>query len=213
MRPSKRLLAAVAGLIAASLLSACLLPGGDGEVAEPAQSPTPEVAADVIAEDTPESQSPVESSNAATAALPLPGALPTPVPVTPVPHIYMALQPDGEGKPISAIFAIDAARDSTPSDDPAIRLTPEYGRCNPHEMRSYTFEAEAAAAPVASEADQVRGLTVAKLPAFMAIAVTDKMLATGLATTREQTRALNICTRKLWEELVLSENEAAPIQQ
>ena len=212
MQPPARLLAAMAGLIAASLLSACLLPG-DGEVAEPAQSPTPEVTTDVIAEDTPESQSSAQSSNDATAALPLPGALPTPVPVTPVPHIYMALQPDGEGKPISAIFAIDAARDNTPSDDPAIRLTPESGRCNPHEMRSYTFPAEAAAAPVASEADQLQGLTVAKLPAFMAVAVTDKMLATGLATDREQTRALNICTRKLWEELVLSENEAAPIQQ
>ena len=95
MRPPMRLLAATAGLIAASLLSACLLPG-DGEVAEPAQSPTPEVTTDIIAEDTPESQSPAELSNAATAALPLPGALPTPVPVVPVPHIYMALQPDGD---------------------------------------------------------------------------------------------------------------------
>jgi hypothetical protein len=157
-----------------------------------------------------------ETGNAAAAAdgaiavLPVPaGALPAPPPATPVPHIYLALQPDGEGKPISAIFAIDAARDNTPSDDPAIRLTPENGLCNPQEMRSYTFPREAAEAPVVSETQQAQGLTAADLPAFLAVSVTDRMLATGLASNREQTRALNICTRKLWEELVLSENQAA----
>jgi hypothetical protein len=212
MRP----FSALAGVIAASLLAACQ-PTGEGP--EPAQTPAPETTAvgtpGSLAEDmpqppagAPEPQPPGEPENSARAALPLPGSLPTPTPASPVPHIYMALQPDGVGMPVSAIFAIDAARDNTPSDDPAIRLTPENGLCNPQEMRSYSFPAEAAAAPVVSEADQAKGLTVPTLPAFMAVAVTDKMLATGLATDREQTRALNICTRKLWEELVLSENQA-----
>ena len=33
------------------------------------------------------------------------------------------------------------------------------------------------------------------------------------ADDREQTRPLNVCTRKLWERLVLADNPAAPIQQ
>jgi hypothetical protein len=35
------------------------------------------------------------------------------------------------------------------------------------------------------------------------------MLADGLVNDREETRALNICTRKLWERLVLGETQAA----
>jgi hypothetical protein len=73
-------------------------------------------------------------------------------------------------------------------------------------MLNYNFPPEYAAAPVTSEADQDRGLTAADLPAFMAVSVTETMLARGLASDREQTRALNICTRKLWEELVLAGN-------
>ena len=48
-------------------------------------------------------------------ALPAP-ALPeqTSPPAPPVPHIYMALQPGGAGGQVSAVFAIDAARDNTP---------------------------------------------------------------------------------------------------
>ncbi len=33
------------------------------------------------------------------------------------------------------------------------------------------------------------------------------MLERGLANEREQTRALNVCTRKLWERLVASGNQ------
>jgi hypothetical protein len=195
---------AIAALLGALLPAAC--------------QNTVEAPAVIIAEDTPQSgsdgQAPAISDDTAVAALPQPGTLPEPPPSAPAPHIYMALQPDGEGKPISAIFAIDAARDNTPSDDPAIRLTPENGLCNPQQMRNYAFPPQFAASPVISEAEQARGLTAANLPEFMAVTVTDRMLATGLATDREQTRALNICTRKLWQELIQPENQtAAPAGQ
>ena len=147
-------------------------------------------------------------------------ALPAPVrpeqaspPAPPVPHIYMALQSDGAGRTVSAVFAIDAARDNTPSDDPAVRLTPADGLCNPQEMRSYDFPPQDAARPVVSEAEQAEGLTARDLPAFMAVSVTDKMLSLGLARDREATRALNVCTRKLWERLLLTGNQPGPLEQ
>jgi hypothetical protein len=186
MRP----LAGCAGsIIAAALLTACQTTGDEPAAVEPAAPPVAESQQTEALDDT------------VTAALPQPGALPPPIP-----HIYLAMQPGGEGKPTSVIFAIDAARDNTPSDDQAIRLTPENGRCNPQEMLNYNFPPDYAAAPVTSEADQNRGLTAADLPAYMAVSVTDTMLARGLASDREETRALNICTRKLWEELVLAGN-------
>ncbi len=147
---------------------------------------------------------PIPTPAAQVPALPTPAALP-PAQTAAVPHIYMALQSDGAGSPVSAVFAIDAARDNTPSNDPAVRLAPENGRCNAQEMRSYTFPPQDAAQPVVSEARQSRGLTAANLPGFMAASVTDMMRARGLASDREQTSALNICTRKLWEQLVLSQ--------
>ena len=172
------------GLIAAALLAACQT-SGEAPPETPAQTgPT---------------QPPAPETPAASPALPAP-ALPTLPP--PVPHIYLALQSDGAGRPVSAVFAIDAARDNTPSDDPAVRLTPENGLCNPQEMRSYDFPPEDAARPVVSEAEQAEGLTARDLPAFMAVSVTNKMLSLGLADEREQTRALNVCTRKLWERLL-----------
>jgi hypothetical protein len=121
-----------------------------------------------------------------------------------VPHIYMAVQDAGEGHPLSVIFAIDDARDGTPSDDLALRLTPEKGLCNPHEMTRYDFPAEAA--PVVGAAEEAAGLTAGDLPAFMAVAVTNALLEQGLASTPEDTRPLNICTRKLWQQLVLPES-------
>jgi hypothetical protein len=157
-----------------------------------------------ISPDTAAQADPAPAPAPETTALPAP-ALPTPA-SPPVPHIYMALQSDDAGRPVSAIFAIDAARDNTPSDDPAIRITPEGGRCNPQEMRSYNFPPEDAARPVVGETEQAQGLTAGGLPDFMAVSVTESMLERGLASDREDTRALNICTRKLWEELVLSEN-------
>lgn len=128
----------------------------------------------------------------------------TPDALPPVPHIYLALQPGGSGFPTSVVFAIDAARDGTPSDDPAIRLTPEAGRCNPQEMRRYDFPEDAA--PVVSEPEQAKGLTADDLPDFLAAAVTGRLIEAGLATEPEDTRPLNVCTRKLWQRLVVAGN-------
>jgi hypothetical protein len=201
--------AGLAALAVATLLAACQAtePGAESSgqpeaaaVPNPAPAPAP----------APGSGEPPPEAAAASAALPppeVPGASAPKPTDNPAPHVYMALQPDGPGLPVSVIFAIDAARDGTPSDDPAIRLTPDNGLCNPQEMRHYAFPPEAAH-PVVTEADQARGLTAANLPEFMAVAVTDRMLAEGLAEDREETRALNICTRKLWERLVLGETQA-----
>jgi hypothetical protein len=135
-------------------------------------------------------------------------------PAQQVPHIYMALQEEGTGKPVSVVFAIDASRDNTPSDYPAIRITPDGGLCNPQEMRFYKFPERYAARPVVSEIEQDEGLKVIDLPNFMAISVTNEMMSQGLATAPEQTRPQNVCTRKLWERLILAENQpAAPAGQ
>ncbi len=123
-----------------------------------------------------------------------------------MPHIYLSLQSQGAGRPVSAIFAIDAARDATPFDDPAIRLTPEDGLCNPQSMTSYNFPEADADRPAVTEADRERGLTAALLPSVMAVVVTERMLEAGLAETKEDTRAMNICTRKLWQQLVSAGN-------
>ena len=120
-------------------------------------------------------------------------------PAARAPEIYMDLQRDSAGL-VSVIFATDASRDGTPGDDPAIRLSPEGGECNPQQMRRYAFPD--GAAPVFGPPEASRGLTAADLPAFMAVAATETMLARGLAADREDTRPQNICTRKLWERLV-----------
>jgi len=149
------------------------------------------------------------SSASATETAPLPAPKPDPAMLPPppapdqVPHIYMALQDADDGQPISVVFAIDAARNGTPSDDPAIRLTPESGHCNPQEMTRYDFPPGTTPTVGATEANE--GLAARDLPAFMAIAVTNEMLTRGIATEPEQTRPLNICTRKLWEQLVIVE--------
>ena len=199
----------IAGLTAAALLSGCKTIGNPFAKTEPAApaatgtlpavKTTPEEAT-AAAPPLPDPRPEPQSEQAALPTLPAPA---TPPP--PIPHIYLALQSDGEGSPVSAIFAIDAARNNTPSDDPAVRLTPENGLCNPHEMRKFTFPPQYAVKPVVSEIEQAQGLTAADLPAFMAVSVTDMMLARGLASDREQTSALNVCTRKLWEQLVLTQ--------
>ena len=192
MQRAARLAGLPTAALLAALLAACQTTG---------EAP-PDSATDAPAQ-AEQAQPPVLDFPAASAALPAPALATLP---PPVPHIYMALQSDGEGRTVSAVFAIDAARDHTPSDDPAIRLTPESGLCNPHEMRRYDFAPEDAARPVVSEAEQAEGLTVRNLPAFMAVSVTEKMLSLGLADEREQTRPLNVCTRKLWERLVAAGN-------
>lgn len=146
-------------------------------------------------------------------ALPLPDGLPNPADdptlrtaeraariAAETPHIYFSVQAE-RGRPVSVVFAIDAARDNTPADDPAIRLTPAEGDCNPQELRRYAFPAADAARPAFSEAEALRGVTAAELPRFLAAAVTERMLEADLAAEPEDTRPQNVCTRKLWERL------------
>lgn len=192
----------LAGLVAAALLAACettiekpapagdTAPAGDGGTA---------TASDVSA-------NPATETTSAAGTPPVDGPS-----APPVPHIYLALQPGGTGRPVSAVFAIDAARDGNPSDDPAIRLTPEAGRCNPQEMRRYDFPPEATT-PVVSEPEQARGLTPQDLPRFLAAAVTGRLIDAGLAAEPEDTRPLNVCTRKLWERLVVARNGDRPAE-
>ena len=206
-------LAGLSGLTAAALLAACQTigdPASDGLEPEttlnsqvqtpPAQPPASEPAPDTAPDPAPDSP---PDQTAANTTLPAPG---TQQPPNPVPHIYMSFQLDNTGTAVSVIFAIDVARDNTPSDDPAIRLSPEDGRCNPQEMRSYSFPPKDAATPVAGDIEQSQGLSVRNLPAFLAVSVTNSMLNRGLAVDREDTRALNICTRKLWERLLAAGN-------
>ena len=123
------------------------------------------------------------------------------------PHVYMSLQPNGS-RPVSIVFAIDAARNGDPGDDPAIRLTPQDGQCNPQELRGYRFPPADTALPAFGPKQVLDGLTARDLPSFLAVEVTNRMLADNLATDREQTRGQNICTRKLWEQLILSHSRA-----
>jgi hypothetical protein len=191
-------LAGLAGLAATALLAACQ---NVGEPADPAVvTQTPPDSQTQLPEPTPgQTPDPADASS----TLPEPETQP---PANPVPHIYLSFQLDNTSTLVSAIFAIDVARDNTPSDDPAIRLSPEDGSCNPQEMRKYDFPPKDAAAPVVGDTEQAQGLTATDLPDFLAATVTEAMLNRGLAITREDTRALNICTRKLWESLVLAEN-------
>jgi len=191
---------AALALLAAMGLAACQTD------ADPAAGTPPAEAAPAATPATPPAAPAATPAQAkAAAALPVPGARPG----QQVPHVYMALQPEGPGKPISVVFAIDAARDNTPSDDPAVRITPENGLCNPQDMAFYNFPPQYAARPVVSELDGEEGLTAADLPGYMAIAVTNEMLNLGLAAEPEETRPQNVCTRKLWEQLVAAENAPA----
>ncbi|MEM6905388.1 MAG: hypothetical protein AAF568_05800 [Pseudomonadota bacterium] len=204
----------------AALLAAVLLAGCEGEGLD-----LPEIAVpDLFSEETAEAlaeeaaPAPVESSELAPPAgadlLPTPGA-PTPQETDPdlalnseeqqiaeiaanAPHIYLAVQEDG-GRPTSLIFAIDEARDGTPSNDPAIRLTPDAGQCNPQVMRSYNFPALYDGAPVFSGEQILRGVRAEQLPAYMAIAASNELLRLPQFETRDDVAAHNICTRKFWE--------------
>ncbi|MGF1501251.1 MAG: hypothetical protein ACFBSD_05505 [Paracoccaceae bacterium] len=121
-------------------------------------------------------------------------------PAEPVPHIYMSLQPLGDT--VAVVFAIDAARDNTPNDDPAIRIAPENNACNPQELARYTFPEDDAARPIFAEREAGRDVTAAVLPNYLAIEVSTAMLRRGLAGDPEETKPQNVCTRKLWEQLV-----------
>ncbi|GMG81287.1 hypothetical protein LNKW23_05000 [Paralimibaculum aggregatum] len=154
----------------------------------------------------------------AAAALPEP-SLPAPVPggqVAPTrrplerppeqvaPDIYMALQQDSAGT-VSVIFAIDRAKDNTPSDDPAIRLTPENGLCNPQQLRNFDFPAVYGARPVYSALDARENIGARELPSFLATAVTVEMVRLGMAREPDDTRPQNLCSFELWRRLVSAE--------
>lgn len=172
----------------------------------------------------PQAAAPAPSATAAAPQLSLPtptGALPAPNPgaapstagpigVVPdqVPSVYMAVQA-GKSGPASIIFAIDASKDNTPSDDTAIRITPEAGKCNPQELKRFTFPAQYAKRPVFSIEEAKRGIGAPELPKFMAMAVTSEMLRLGIAAEPQATQPQNVCTRKLWEQLVLAQNQSA----
>lgn len=127
---------------------------------------------------------------------------------TAAPHVYMAVQPD-RGGPVSVVFAIDRSRDNTPSDEPAIRITPEQtetsrGRCNPQQLRYYNFPPESAERPLYGPDEAARGIGAKELPGFMATAVSSEMIDRGIADELEQTRPQNVCTRKLFEQTIVA---------
>ncbi|MEM1345742.1 MAG: hypothetical protein AAGI34_14340 [Pseudomonadota bacterium] len=115
-----------------------------------------------------------------------------------VPQIHLALEPSSAG-PVSVVFAIDRSKDNTPGDDPAIRISPEAGECNPQELRRYSFPPPNS--PVFGPQIAQTGVGARDLPAYMALTVSQAMVSNGLATTLEETGPQNICTRKLWEVL------------
>jgi len=204
-RPARALCA----LVGAGLLGACAADGTSGPdtastsaPAEAQTAPTPGPLTLPEPEGAPSAPGASGGTGAGTEQRPL-----TPeeeAALADVPEIYMALQPESGGT-VSVIFAIDNSRDNTPSDDPAIRLTPEDGDCNPQELRRYIFPDRYAARPTFSASDARAGVPAEQLPAFLAIAVSNEMLDQGLADVPEDTSPQNICTRKLWERLVLSD--------
>ncbi len=160
---------------------------------------------------------PAEPREDPAAALPAPtqGAGPEPVRRAPLerppeldaPDIYMALQPDSTGN-VSVVFAIDRARDNTPSDDPAIRLTPETGQCNPQQLRRFDFPDIYAGRPIYSALDAREKVGARELPAFLSTAVTTEMIRAGLARDPDDTRPQNICSFLLWQRLVDADYQA-----
>ncbi len=122
----------------------------------------------------------------------------------------MALQPETGGT-TSVVFAIDRSRDNTPSDEPAIRITPEAtdadrGRCNPQQLRYYKFPTESALRPVYGPDEAARGVSAKDLPGFMATIVSSQMIEQGIAEDVEHTRPQNVCTRKLFEQTIVAAN-------
>lgn len=196
-----------AGLIPAALLLA-LMPAACAELGVeapkmPDSTPAPEASAEAtVASGT---ESVPEDATAATAESDAAQA------VADTPHFYMALQPDPAG-PTSVILAIDESRDNTPSDDPAIRLTPANGKCNPQQLRWYKFPPERAQRPVYGPVEVARGVTARDLPEFMAMAVTSQMMADGLIDEPDQSRPQNVCTRKLLQRLIIDRSTAGQPQ-
>ncbi|MBY8975527.1 hypothetical protein KHP62_06905 [Rhodobacteraceae bacterium NNCM2] len=189
-------------LVIAGALAACQQTAGEGpeaEVTDPVAEAQPAPALEGLPQ-------PQQSSDPLTAQLPPPDPsveLGTEeqriaLAAARAPMIYMAIQEDGT-RPLSIIFAIDESRDGTPQDDPAIRITPSDGSCNPQTMRSYSFPSPFGDAPVFGADQILQGVQASQLPAFMAIKASETIVAMGLAEKLEDTRPQNICTRKMWE--------------
>ncbi|MGD1923129.1 MAG: hypothetical protein ACFB03_02920 [Paracoccaceae bacterium] len=148
----------------------------------------------------------VTAQDELAATLPLPGERPS-IPIAAnVPHVYMALQPDAASGPVSVVFTIDRSRDNSPEDDPALRITPEDGKCNPQELRRFSFLEASAQRPIFGPEEARRGITAKELPNFMAMMVTGEMLRTGLVVEPEASKPHNVCTRKLWERLIVNQS-------
>lgn len=169
------------------LLSACAEEGAPEPSATASAEPPAATAAPLL---------PAPNTGPATP----PAVLPTEAELAATPQIYMALQPDSAGT-VSVLFAIDESKDGTPEDDPGVRITPEGGDCNPQELRRFGLPA-GEGGPTFGPAQAAQGVNAQQLPAYMAVAVTQAMLQTGLAETQEQTAPQNICTNKLWQRLV-----------
>ena len=179
--------------IAFALMACEQLPTGSGAPAASTGTPAP----DVTAQDE------------LAATLPLPGEQPSTPLAANVPHVYMSLQPDTGAGPTSIVFAIDRSRDNTPGNDPAIRLTPEDGQCNPQELRQFDFPAETTQRPIFGPEEVRRGISARDLPNFMAMMVTGEMMRQGLVVEPEASKPQNVCTRKLWERMVVDQSTAA----
>ncbi|MEM8793326.1 MAG: hypothetical protein AAGE80_17015 [Pseudomonadota bacterium] len=203
----------VTGIFCLCLLAGCETPSGGTVATNGSETGSPAPGASASAR-LPEPSTGQEPANQALLALPTPEVgsglsdreQQAAFAASQAPHIYMAIQEDGS-RPLSVIFAIDEARDGDLSNDPAIRLTPNDGACNPQAMRNYSFPPPYNA-PVFSGDQVLNGIRADQLPAFMAIAVSEKIVGLGIRPTLQDTRPQNICTRKLWEAQL--EN---PVQQ
>lgn len=183
-----------------------------GDASDPDALPDPTLAAADL--DLPE---PTAGDRAAS-RLPLPepggiarsdagGIVPVPEPDA-IRNIYMAIQNEAN-RPTSVVFAMDENRNGDPSDDAAIRLTPENGRCNPQLMRRFTFPEAYARKPVFTIRDVEKGVSARQLPGFIATQVSQEMLRLGLAENPDDTRPQNLCSFELWRQQIIEFNVAA----
>lgn len=140
------------------------------------------------------------------ATLPLPGEPSAAIVAANVPHVYMSLQKGGGSVPTSIVFAIDRSRDNSPQNDSAIRITPEDGLCNPQELQRFNFPSDSARRPVFGPEEARRGITARELPNFMAMMVTSEMMRRGMIVEPDESKPQNVCTRKLWERMVVNES-------
>ena len=189
-------------LLLACALAACTATGEtDGEDPAVAAAPTEDSAGDAAASGA--VGLPVPQAGGAAQAT---GPIRRPVDPASVRNIYVAFEGRKTGT-VSVIFAVDQDRSGTPTDDRAIRISPENSECNPQELTRYDFPA--GTAPVFGVEQVEQGLTPAELPRFLAASVTGQMIARDLADDEDDTLPQNVCTRKLWELLAELEQQRA----